>query len=489
MDRDAVSDRSASSEDAPVGRSVDQIRVVDGLPVDARNFSELGITSPVPLSGVGSPRQVRKSDFMNRLRDTARKVSSSYRRSKRPVIGRPVLLGDASTSAQAAARANTDTVSSIPQHRGAPSSPSSWNPLSLLSGTNILSARSDLLASPTSSSGGRSVPQRRADFAPPNSPSSAAALAHLAAAHTRATKKVSRHQQSFSVQSFDSFASNSSSKMHASEAIVQTASRARSVRSVHSASVVSSPISAHIPEMPRLKPFTHASRVPSPDVPVDVTPSQSDGKPASSVSSGGRRRKRAVSQIASVVQERYSTADDLTEGMKYVRALGEDRSDEYVRCFFHHSGDAVTDSTSSRSGLSMVESFSSPEVSYNGDASFRSSRRSSRRSREYNVLLQIAQSFAFRIPLKRDTDISSANLTVRQLNGEELPPAFLVDWGSAGAAGTKKGGDGKKDRPTVKIWGIPEAEDAGEWDIGVFEVDTGKCLGSVVVRVVESANR
>lgn len=141
------------------------------------------------------------------------------------------------------------------------------------------------------------------------------------------------------------------------------------------------------------------------------------------------------------------------------------------------------------SGLSMVESFSSPEVSYNGDASFISSRRSSRRSREYNVLLQIAQSFAFRIPLKRDTDISSANLTVRQLNGEELPPAFLVDWGSPGAAGAKKGGDGKKDRPTVKIWGIPEAEDAGEWDIGVFEVDTGKCLGSVVVRVVESANR
>lgn len=139
------------------------------------------------------------------------------------------------------------------------------------------------------------------------------------------------------------------------------------------------------------------------------------------------------------------------------------------------------------SGVSMVDSFSSPEPSFN--ASFRSSHRSSRQSREYNVLLQAAQSFAFRIPLKRDTDVSSpspANLTVRLMNGEELPASFLVEWGSPDAA---IGGERRKDRPTVKVWGVPETEDVGEWEIGVFRMDTRKCVGSVLVRVVGTVAR
>lgn len=142
------------------------------------------------------------------------------------------------------------------------------------------------------------------------------------------------------------------------------------------------------------------------------------------------------------------------------------------------------------SGLSVVESFSSPEPSYKGSASVRSSRRSSSRSRDYNVLLQVAQSFAFRIPLARDINLSSVSpskLAVRQTNGDELPSSFVIDWGSPGAMGARKDGDGRK--PTVKVWGMPEAEDMGEWEIGVFMVDSGRCVGSALVRIVENSNR
>ena len=127
------------------------------------------------------------------------------------------------------------------------------------------------------------------------------------------------------------------------EAVVQHAQRARSVRSVRSASVFSfhTNQTMEVKEKaggqgvrPRLVPFTSSARVPVPKLSEGGDGGEASG---SGGGTGKGRKKRVVSQMAKVfrsasTERRYATQaqaqpqeeDVLSQGIEYVRALGDD---------------------------------------------------------------------------------------------------------------------------------------------------------------------
>jgi axial budding pattern protein 2 len=207
-----------------------------------------------------SPGQLSKAEFLGRIRSTVRKVSNRYRPAKSS-IGRPVLV--------------QEEAAGDPRALGTPAIPSlaGYEPVGY-SGTT-----SSLRGSPSSSTGERSIPQRRADFAPPRPP-----------------QPTARRRSRDSVMSL---ASDSSTRSHAAEAVVHRAARARSVRSVGGQHAGVADGSA------RMVPFT-AGRA--------------------TAGLGAPPPARASSLSASVVRVVYGSgeADELHVGMRYVRALGED---------------------------------------------------------------------------------------------------------------------------------------------------------------------
>ncbi|KAF8266136.1 hypothetical protein EI94DRAFT_1733859 [Lactarius quietus] len=214
---------------------------------------------------LASPGQLSKAEFLGRIRATVRKVSNRYRPANKSSIGRPVLVQDARAL-------GTPATPAIPSLVG-------YEPVGY-SGT-----ASSLRGSPSSSTGDRSIPQRRADFAPPRPP--------------QPTARRSR-------DSVMSLASDSSTRSHAAEAVVHRAARARSVRSVggHAGVVDSS--------RARMVPFTAGRATAGPGAPP---PARASSLSASVV--------RVVVPPALTGGDGAGEADELDVGLRYVRALGE----------------------------------------------------------------------------------------------------------------------------------------------------------------------
>jgi axial budding pattern protein 2 len=277
----------------------------------------LGLRRVSPRSPSGQPPTSRsgvmsKGEFVGKVRQTARKVSNKVRmvsdkytrmraRRIRPPIGRPVLV------TRTGMDANGLTVNRVPlnTHDG-PSYNYAANPFGDFDGSRGTS----LTDSPTSSSGGRSIPVRRADFASPKTarpqrPSLARIQAHRASAGSLAT--------------------------HAGEATLHTASRATSVRSVNSASGISYQAkleTTRFPaERPRVVQFTSSTRVPIPKLPSEQLNLLAKGQTAPATG----QSKRIASQTAAVFNtsevRRQGSLDGLNLGMHYVNTLGENLSD------------------------------------------------------------------------------------------------------------------------------------------------------------------
>jgi axial budding pattern protein 2 len=213
-------------------------------------------------NSLASPGQLSKAEFLGRIRSTVRKVSNRYRPANKSSIGRPVLVQDSSAL-------STPATPAIPSLAG-------YEPVGY-SGT-----ASSLRGSPSSSTGERSIPQRRADFAPPRQP--------------QPTARRSR-------DSVMSLASDSSTRSHAIEAVVHRAARARSVRSVDGSGGPRA----------RMVPFTAGRATAGPGAPP---PARASSLSASVV--------RVVVPPALRGAEAVNEADELDVGMRYVRALGED---------------------------------------------------------------------------------------------------------------------------------------------------------------------
>ncbi|RPD58719.1 hypothetical protein L227DRAFT_586946 [Lentinus tigrinus ALCF2SS1-6] len=270
-----------------------------------------------PLSPVGHPQSpgvMKKAEFMGKVRATARIVSDKYRRvvsgPKRPVISKPTLI------------TTNDNPLGLPLRTDIDGLPFA-NPSGLLSVRDLRtfddtatshyapSAMTSLVESPTSSTDARSIPRRRADFAPPklvrNPPK-----AHLAEADH---------------QSMDTLSTRSSTRTHEAEAVIQHATRATSMRSGVSGYSFQTSTDAHGQThadmaRPRLVPFTSATRVPVPKLPSSFF-SPDPSAPESSQAPVGAKTKRVVSQMAKVFrgtvppQGAADNTDELRTGIEY----------------------------------------------------------------------------------------------------------------------------------------------------------------------------
>ncbi|KAG1864848.1 hypothetical protein F4604DRAFT_1882030 [Suillus subluteus] len=231
---------------------------------------------------------MKKAEFLGRIKETARNVSDKYKRKvapTRPVIGYPTPL----TSRHA--RQGVDGLPLEGDYIDIKATPSSqdvrenpFNDPELK--VKRVSTMTSFISSPSNSTDERSIPRRRADFAPPRSP--------------RGPREPSPAAVKDSARRRESLQSTS---------IVSYESRPETIQTIHTAE-----------EKPRLKQFTNSSRVPPPRSP-------SSNQTTLDVSPGTRR---IASQTAKVYQDgrdaHHASIDELRMGMHYVRTLGEGSS-------------------------------------------------------------------------------------------------------------------------------------------------------------------
>ncbi|KAI9453688.1 hypothetical protein BJY52DRAFT_803326 [Lactarius psammicola] len=384
-----------------------------------RRWGELGlglsrtmtrVSSGDDQRALASPGQLSKAEFLGRIRATVRKVSDRYRSANKSSIGRPVLVQEASDPRAL----DIPATPAIPSLAG-------YEPVGY-SGT-----ASSLRGSPSSSTGDRSIPQRRADFAPPRPPQPTAAPGARR-----------------SLDSVMSLASDSSTRSHAAEAVVHRAARARSVRSVRS---VGGHPYLHVGVMDsggaraRMVPFT-AGRAPAPRERAAAGPGAPPPARASSLSASV---VRVVVPPALTGGNGAGEADELDVGLQYVRALGE------------------------ASG-----SFSSLESSHPARSSLGSGGRGGGGREVLRVLVRVGERFRFRLPVRAGAGAGVGGLVARRVSGELLPAFLYADLDFA---------RGDRHRDTVKFWGVPRADDVGEVHVGVYSAD-GVCVAQAVIEVL-----
>lgn len=215
----------------------------------------------------------------------------------------------------------------------------------------------------------------------------------------------------------------SSIESHTQEAVVQTA-RAMSVRSGRSMSVSYPSQTLADGGRPRLVPFTSSSRVPVPRIPSgDNGNLTADyGHPA------GLKR---MASLSAEVEGKGSREEDLGS---YVRAFGMDIPENEVPSF-----------------SSLVSSQTSVTT----------------KSRPAKFLARTEERFLFTVHVTEMADM----VDVRLVSGGQLPRFVHVNR-TAGK------------RNVVQLWGLPEAGDEGELEIGIYTSDRGVCIGTAIVEVV-----
>jgi axial budding pattern protein 2 len=368
---------------------------------------------------LASPGQLSKAEFLGRLRATVRKVSNHYRSTRKSAISRPVLVLEAGDPRIL----DTPLTPGIPALAG-------YEPMGY-SGTTTSSLR----GSPSSSTGERSIPQRRADFAPPRVPAPAI------------------HVPSHSLDSDISLASNSSTRTHAAEAVVQHAARARSVYGTRGEQKPRVNGDDGHAGRARVVPFT-AGRMPAPrEGPTGTETGVPPPARASSLSASVVRLIPPSQQQEQPWAVGASEADELHVGLGYVRALGED--------------------TREGSG-----SFSSLESSTRPARSSLGSGGAGAGAEVLRVLVRVGERFRFRLPVRVGASAAGAGggFTARRVTGELLP-AFLYADLEVARGNNQKHGD------TVKFWGVPRADDIGDVHVGVYAAN-GVCVGEAVIEVL-----
>ncbi|KAL0953704.1 hypothetical protein HGRIS_004897 [Hohenbuehelia grisea] len=397
---------AGSPQDGPVSG----LEAFFGLPAGGHggpNYGDLGTRRPPPplrSPSVTGSNVMSKREFMTKIKDTVRQVSDQYRRIKlgpqnnRIVIGRPVPIPSVH---------QTQSVSSNPFN----ASVAGAYQASSIGGASLESGDPD-----------RSIPHRRADFEPRRSPASV----HFADDRQGASPSDST--------------GSLGSDADAAEAVVQTASRATSIKSGRS---------GHAETRPRLVPFTSSSRVPVPQYPPAVLqPGNEEGRRSA------RSSKRISSHSALVVDgvDTTPSSDDLDVSIQYVRTLGE-------------AVDA--DPSTPTMSTNVRSSFSSLESSHHGHGSRPPSGSMQR------MLVRTGQKFHFRVPVLMEASPSAYTrpraLKARLLSGGPLPKFIRAELNG-------------KQQGSVEFYGTPKAADIGDLQIGVFKDE--ECVARVLLEVV-----
>lgn len=420
--RFSAGEKSRYGMDLAVSGDVDQTRNAydyGNLGLGLRRVSERSqsnISSPASKSQ--SPGVMSKREFITRIKETVRNVSDKAQGRKpsrqRPIIGKPILRA---SHQQAALPVGKDE----PLARTSPSNPFDMPGLQSHPSTIMTN-------SPSTSTAEHSIPRRRADFAPPRSPA-------------QVRFEDARLSRQLSSGSTGSLVSNASARTHAAEAVVQTATKAMSIRSGKSGSGFSH--QSLIPELPeppqaagtrpRLVPFTSASRVP-----VARTPSSpSLGSQANSYSPS----KRVTSQTAKVwkpnAEGSGSPQSVVTSGsgdelaFRYMQTLGADQPTPTL----------PPESQVTRKGLLRT--------------------------------VVVGEKFKFRVPIPpaMSSLARKHKIEVKLTSGRPLPPFLRADL------------SGVKTKGAVEFSGMPVPRDLGGFVLGVYTSD-GECLTQVTVEVM-----
>lgn len=140
----------------------------DHLGLGLRRVSPHAPTTPSTVQASCAEGVMKKSEFLGRIRNTARNVSDKYKRRGppvRPIISHPVPL------------VRRDDLSGMPiqgQYVEIVKSPPPAESSTSIRDDHLTERRASTVVSfttsPSNSTGERSIPRRRADFAPPNSP-------------------------------------------------------------------------------------------------------------------------------------------------------------------------------------------------------------------------------------------------------------------------------------------------------------------------------
>ncbi|KAG6374704.1 hypothetical protein JVT61DRAFT_4074 [Boletus reticuloceps] len=415
-DTSAISEKGSLETQAKEGSSVPgyypPTRSYDNLGLGLRRVSPRAPTTPSTVQASCAEGVMKKAEFLGRIRNTARNVSDRYKRRSppaRPNISHPVPLARRGDLSGMPIEGQYVEIVQAPPHVESATSIRDDHLTERRASTVV-----SFTTSPSNSTGERSIPRRRADFAPPNSPRGPRVPAPAAVRDRRSLVRESL--QSTSGVSADS--------------------HPESLRPGE--------------ERPRLKQFTHASRVPPPR-----SPSSNVAEPEAS--SGTRRIASQTAQVYKESQEgRHTSIDELRIGMHYVRTLGEGTSN--VR------------STSDKSFSSLESSQQGHGATPNGTRTHASLR----------FLVRAGERFKFRVPMQPLSQ-QYRKLEARLMSGRALPPFMQAElkgfWGK---------GDEKK---AVEFYGVPSEKDIGELHVGVFNAEGSECLARVVVEVIARGSK
>ncbi|KAH7926425.1 hypothetical protein BV22DRAFT_1046095 [Leucogyrophana mollusca] len=362
-------DTSATSEKGSLEIAPDRVTPSESAAYPTHQNLGLGIrrVSPRSPSVQASQRSgvMPKAEFLGRIKETARIVSDKYRRKsggpKRPIIGAPILLRPKNLR---------PVVEGLPLE-GHHANTSNINPFNdgdtQIYRASTLASISD---SPSNSTGDRSIPRRRADFAPPRSPRGPREPVPAIVRETGPRRSVIR-------ESVRSTKSGGGVSFQSQTETIQTRE-----------------------ERPQLKPFTNATRVPAP------SPS-GDGDSSEGTEESARTTRRVASQTAKVFKEgrdgRQGSIDELRIGMHYVHTLGEGSSN--VR--------SVSD-----------KSFSSLESSQQGHG--HSTAGTTKENTVSRILVRTGEKFKFRIPIKSPNG-TYQKLEARLVSGHALPEFLQLE--------------------------------------------------------------
>ena len=471
--------------------------------LNARQQLHRGLSS---MSHASSPGMMRKGEFMGKIKVTARKVSDTVRSvgdtiskhthvfgsmgnrgKRRPMISRPVLVTAADGASSLAPRRvdqlqQIGVLARVASQNSGPRHPevlpfeeidfSQYAP-SAMTGTSIA-------GSPSSSTGGRSIPRRRPDFGrpPPKSPLvlKTPPQAHL---HDNGVRRRS------SLDSTSSLDTDSSTHTHAAEAVIQRAHRAMSVRSGKSASSdISSPQThARRQEKMTIVNFTHANRVPVPKLPSDYFATEGNVNADHSVAGNDKgKTKRVASQVAKVFRsastslraDKSSEEDALSLGVEYVQVFGDDSRNPGN--FFHFKFHLFP--TLKSNNLSFFGLGDRTSASYSVETSSHGHGRASSTKSVQRFLARIREAFKFRIQLDSSTrsDLHSVALEMRLESGERVPRFIRGDLSPT---------SNKSAPRSIELAGTPLLSNVGEYRVLIYVKGTEECVGRFILEIVQ----
>ncbi|KAH8081326.1 hypothetical protein BXZ70DRAFT_1012416 [Cristinia sonorae] len=468
----------------------------------------------VPPEAPLSPGVMKKGIFLGKIRQTAgRKVSSTVKvvgnivrsigpsagtgatKSRKPIISKPVLMMHNNEPVHLTA-GNTPS----PRHpEVAPFEDLDFSQYAP-SGLSL-----SIAGSPSSSTGDRSIPRRRADFAPPNvkSPEVLTTPPQVYRGHRNSIRRRSVDLESL----VESMGSRSAMSVQSEAAIMNSrGEKSMSMRSYRSVSAISvqsvadarashsrrpSSTSKGGKTRPRLVPFTSSSRVPVPKMPSSYFTGDVD--PAEVVESDNvieavsPKSKRVVSQMAKVFRSAStdrglregkigegegSTGDELSVGIQYVKALGADDG---------------------RLPVNLTTTSFSVESSMHAAGDQRDSASIMTNTRTHAVprmLARTGEQFKFRVPLTFSHLLSPTSspapgepLEVKLMSGLPLPRFVRTNVDVMGKPERNGGGSGRM----VEFTGVPSKADVGELNVAVYMKSTEECVGRVIIEIVERA--